>query len=478
MPSPYNRRDFLSTFLKGAGGFTVVASLPFAGGCGPQPRPLPGRYHFPQGLASGDPTPRSVVLWSRVEALDGAADPVEVVLQVALSEDFGRLVVDQTLTTEASRDHTLRVRVTGLEPDTLYNYRFLAGGDATPLVGRTRTAPEAGADDPVRVAVAESESWEQGDFGAWRTLVQEDLEVPQEDRIHVVLHLGSFVHGVLGAGGIRGADPLPVEGEEVMEEGPRALSLEDVRHVYRTALSAPDLQAARARWPFIVAWNAAGFTEAARRAWLEYIPALLPELPDDPPTGDAEQDGMGPDPARLASMDTLRMHRSFRFGRHLELVVPDAPAGRSREGGVEPAPPPSPATWVVVATPAMRESDPREEGELLRSVAMEPAGTFILLGEGPRHGARLLTPEEEGPGSVPPGVAFQLAGIGPVISPGAGEPAVQGVARLMARSDRVEVEMLETDAGGSRRIRFTVRRGSAQGRAGGGPVLEGPTVPG
>ena len=104
-----DRRDFVATFLRGAGCFALASAAPFP------PRlhasSAAGRHHFPQGLASGDPTPSTVVLWTRVESTSGSVDPVPLVLQVSPTEDFARVVAEERLIATAATDFTVRVLV-------------------------------------------------------------------------------------------------------------------------------------------------------------------------------------------------------------------------------------------------------------------------------------------------------------------------------------------------------------------------------
>src|ERR1051325_8142517 len=89
------------------------------------------RRLFPQGVASGDPRPTSVVLWTRVVAASGDASvPVQLRVQVATDARCLNLVVDHAITATADSDHTVRVLVTGLVPATSYHYRFVAGADS------------------------------------------------------------------------------------------------------------------------------------------------------------------------------------------------------------------------------------------------------------------------------------------------------------------------------------------------------------
>jgi alkaline phosphatase D len=263
------------------------------------------RYHFPQGLASGDPTSDSVVLWTRVEAVAGRAPGrVPVTLQVSGTPDFTR---ERQVTALASADHTVRVIVTGLQPDRFYWYRFIADGDVSDLVGRTRTAPPPDADRPVRLAFASCQSYEAGYYGAWRLLLNEDAARPESEQLDFVVHLGDFVYEALGYGKARRIAGLPSGGKPTGEgttwAETYAETLDDYRFLYRTYLSDPDLRAARARWPFVVTWDDHEFTDdcwqtaqtyneppvpaqrrrvAASQAWFEYIPACLTGRGDTP----------------------------------------------------------------------------------------------------------------------------------------------------------------------------------------------------
>jgi alkaline phosphatase D len=96
-------------------------------------------------VASGDPRPDSIVLWTRaVEAANPGAD-VAVRLEVATNRNFSTLVVrSETLLAQAPTDHTVKVKITNLKPRTTYYYRFVTTAQATERrspIGRTRTAP-------------------------------------------------------------------------------------------------------------------------------------------------------------------------------------------------------------------------------------------------------------------------------------------------------------------------------------------------
>src|SRR5919198_631136 len=124
------------TFLKGAGAaaalawgrplLSAAATRPSGGDSAP----------FEYGVASGDPLPGGITLWTRA----GAPGSVEVAWELARDRAFRDVVRRGTQRTGPSRDHTVVVHVDGLRPATIYWYRFSARGK-TSRIGRTRTAP-------------------------------------------------------------------------------------------------------------------------------------------------------------------------------------------------------------------------------------------------------------------------------------------------------------------------------------------------
>jgi alkaline phosphatase D len=145
------RRRFLQSLV-----VTVVASA-----CGEDPEETPAGSSsvdslkaFPQGVASGDPKPGSVILWTRFEPAGAGAPaaPAQVRYVVATDEALSAVVAQGTVETSAERDFTVHLRVEGLSAGTTYFYRFDVAG-VTSQVGRTRTAPAPDADRPVTFAL-------------------------------------------------------------------------------------------------------------------------------------------------------------------------------------------------------------------------------------------------------------------------------------------------------------------------------------
>ena len=198
---------------------------------------------FRHGVASGDPTQDRVVLWTRItpEKPGGeipftwTLDPVD---RRAGGGKRGSGV------TGPDRDYTVKVDVDGLEPDRAYTFAFQAGGVTSPL-GRTRTLPAGGVKDVV-MAVASCSLYPNGYFNAYQAIA----DLP---RVDVVLHLGDYIYEYGGPGSY-GMDSA-VAGERPHDPNREIVSLEDYRRRHAQYKSDPQLQAAHAKAPWIVAWD-------------------------------------------------------------------------------------------------------------------------------------------------------------------------------------------------------------------------------
>src|SRR5262249_7779121 len=139
---------------------------------------------FPQGIGSGDPRPDSIVLWTRVEPSDPAV--VETLgYTVAKDAGFVSVVASGRIDVDISSDHTLKLKLTGLLPRTVYYYRFTCR-DVTSGVGRTMTAPSPDDDVPVRFAFASCQAFVGRNYYAWRALAA-------EPPVDFVVFLGDYI---------------------------------------------------------------------------------------------------------------------------------------------------------------------------------------------------------------------------------------------------------------------------------------------
>lgn len=239
------RRTVLAGSAVGATGLTVLPVLGQASADAADSRV------FAHGVASGDPLPRRVLLWTRVTPTraatpgSGAGPTVRVQWEVARDADFRRVVRRGHVTTGPSRDHTVKVDVGGLEPATWYHYRFSYGGSVS-RTGRTRTAPAKRATpDHLRFGVVSCANLQAGWFSAYRHLAA-------RDDLHAVLHLGDYLYeyapGEYGYGQAN-------EDIRAHEPAKEMVALADYRQRHAQYKTDPDLQDLHAKYPFIVTWD-------------------------------------------------------------------------------------------------------------------------------------------------------------------------------------------------------------------------------
>ena len=315
--------------------------------------------YFPQSVASGDPRPDSVVLWVRVEDASRPDADAQVELTMALDAEMTRGVSLGAealfMGTTADTDHCLAVRVGGLDPDTVYYYRFryrTLDGVAQSRVGRTRTAPATDAVRPVRFAVMCCQDYGAKYFHVARHISQQDVDF--------VLHLGDYIYETTGNPSFQAAsDERNVvfsAPEEALELGSgdstylAAQSLSNYRDLYKLYRSDPDLQALHERHPMIAIWDDHEFSDdchgdvatyrdgqvdetspdrraAADQAWFEYTPVDYLTAPA------AKLDNQGKFP------DNFAIYRGFVFGQNLELLLTDLRRFRPDHLIPEDAPP-------------------------------------------------------------------------------------------------------------------------------------------
>ncbi|WP_342318260.1 alkaline phosphatase D family protein [Corynebacterium mayonis] len=254
-------KQLLSTsrrrFLLGSGVLAASAAVSQA-----RVQAQPGYSTFMHGVASGDPTPDSVILWTRVtpspEAVPGSGlgEDVLVRWEVATDRDFARVVRSGTATASAASDHTIHVDPHGLTPGTIYYYRFARGDEFSP-VGRTKTAPAYDADvQQLSFAVASCANWECGWFSAFRDMA----ERAERDELDAVVFLGDYIYEYATAGfaGKRGVSRPHAPLHET-------ITLADYRTRHGRYKQDPNLQRAHASAPWIVVWDD---HEVANDTWL------------------------------------------------------------------------------------------------------------------------------------------------------------------------------------------------------------------
>lgn len=304
---------------------------------------LDPRRVFGLSVASGDPSPSGVVLWTRINP-EAYRWNKQLAFEVADDETFKRPVVKGLVPRSAigpQSDFTARVDLAGrLEANRRYFYRFVYDSTAS-RVGRCRTLPEPGAGvDRLRLGVVTCQDYTNGYYGAFSHLARADVDF--------VVHLGDLIYESAGDPRYQSL-PYPDRTFTLPSGEAVAFDLADFRFIYRTYRGDPLFQEALERHTWITIWDD---HETCNDSYWDYERDTL-GAPDHPYTTDPR---FGNDPARLRQLkldsqrawleyvparvdvqpsathphDYLRTYRSFRFGNLLELFCTDERTYRTK----------------------------------------------------------------------------------------------------------------------------------------------------
>src|SRR5580700_8596832 len=219
------------------------------------------RERFPEGVASGDPDSNSVLLWTRYPVAGQSS--AELRVEIAEDNAFQRVVSTANAPVSAAADWTCRVLVGGLKPAKVYWYRFTDKDGNGSRVGRTITAPRPDDPRPVKFVFISCQNVNQGAQNAYRRMIFEDEQAPENERLGFILHLGDFIYEIVwypedrpqGMYDRRLRDVVRYPHGEKIADLHIPTTLEDYRAVYKGYLHDPDIQDARARWPFVNMWD-------------------------------------------------------------------------------------------------------------------------------------------------------------------------------------------------------------------------------
>ena len=304
-----SRRQFLAR--SGAAGAAVLAPQALMSGlASAKAAPLLRSGRFSEGVASGDPAPRAITLWTRLAELE---EKGSVRLEVARDRDFRRVVARDRIGTSPAGGGSVKARVTGLAPYEQYFYRFETR-DGVSQVGRFRTAPPADSRQELTFAFFSCQDFTHGFYNAHELMAGEDIDFS--------VCLGDYIyaetyHTVAGGTGVRD----DTVGATAYSDHPHvATTLQDYRDKYALYRSDASLRKLHARAPMVVIWddhevqnNYAGgdpdgglpadelYSEARRvagyKAWAESMPTYF-----------GRRD---------------RLYRRLKFGRTMDLIMLD-----------------------------------------------------------------------------------------------------------------------------------------------------------
>lgn len=375
-----------------------------------------GAWKFPQSVASGDPRPDSIMLWTR--AVPAGFDNVAVAtgsdsalrLVVTAVDNSGSLgsstalsgatVADVRLALQVQYDNTIRHKLTGLSANTTYYYQFIAG-DNRSNVGRFKTAPAADADvAQLQFVYMTCQDWSVNHWGAMTSIAAESLDF--------IVHLGDYIYETVGedfqSGAVESRHEALVLPDGVYKSGTSgakyANSLADYRYLYKKYRTDSRLQALHERFAFIAIWDDHEFTDDAwqdaetydnsfnadgsdlhqparrrnaNQAWFEYMPA------------DVTLDSAN------TTFQNIKIYRDFQFGKLMQLVMTDERLYRSDH--VIPESSINPATGAALGRIGSRYLVPQAlfdsvEAQKMagaKSIGLDPLSTATILGNTQRQ---------------------------------------------------------------------------------------------
>ena len=266
----------------------------------------PALQPFYHGVASGDPTSSSVILWTRVTPDDPLPPNVQVNWRISTTVNMTNVIQSGTIITDASKDYTLKVDVEGLNANTFYYYDFNAIG-LNSVVGRTKTLPalDDTSIDQVRFAVVSCSRYDKGYFNGYRDIVG-------RNDIDAILHLGDYIYEY----GDNSSTIRPLAPDTEI------ISLADYRTRYSFYRLDPDLRDLHQQYPFYNIWDD---HESANNAYQDGASNHNPNT--EGPWEDRKSSSMQAFeewlPIRATPTIDSTIYRSFKLGDFAELFFLD-----------------------------------------------------------------------------------------------------------------------------------------------------------
>ena len=278
---------------------------------------------FPQSVASGDPQPNGIVLWTRLNS--GAAGSVQVAYEVARESDttFANPVLRGVTSTSPARDFTVKVQLrrSELKPSSGYRYRFIFNGDSS-RTGHFKTLPAPGTDvSLVRFGYVSCQDYTNGYYNALYHLNQEDIDY--------VVHLGDYTYETVGSDSFQGGGP-PERQFTFPDGGDEEMTLKDYRFGYKKYKSDQNLQALHEKCAFIMIWDDHEFANdcyqvfAPDQGGTDATPSKVPQRRENATQAWFEYNPVGvPYDAAKNPLNEITIYRTFAFGNLMELVMTD-----------------------------------------------------------------------------------------------------------------------------------------------------------
>lgn len=280
----------------------------------------PCMHPFYHGVASGDPLSDRVIIWTRITPDSTQTGAIPVSWRVATDTAMTNIVQSGSLLTDAAVDYTVKVDVTGLQPNSYYFYDFSSNGNRS-IRGRTKTATISN-EDSLRFAIVSCANYEAGFFNVYRV-------IKERNDVDAVICLGDYIYEYESGG----YSPNP-NANRTWQPANEILSLSDYRTRYSVYHLDEDLRRCHQQYPFICVWDD---HESANDAWMNGAENhdQLAEGAWSQRKAYAQQAYFEWLPIRVTGTnDPYQIFRNIKYGNLLELVMLDTRLhGRDLQAG-------------------------------------------------------------------------------------------------------------------------------------------------
>ncbi len=262
---------------------------------------------FYHGVASGDPLEDAVIIWTRVTT---NVSSVNVQWKVATDPQMTQIVKQGNVVTDASRDYTVKLDITGLRAYQTYYYQFESQGRKS-LVGKTKTTPsQTDLIDNLRFAVVSCSNYQNGYFNAYN-------QIGTRNDLDAVIHLGDYIYeyesGGYGYSNEIGRGHLPAN---------EIITLDDYRVRYSYYRLDPMLRKAHQQHPFINIWDDHEFANDANKYGAENHTTAT-EGSWETRKANAHKAYFEWMPIRANTIEQYRLYRTISYGKLMDLIMLD-----------------------------------------------------------------------------------------------------------------------------------------------------------
>jgi len=258
---------------------------------------------FYHGVASGDPTENSVVIWTKL-TLDKAIHQTDVEWEIALDSAFSNILQKGKFEADESHFFTVKINIEQLQPYTSYYYRFKHNNTYS-IVGQTKTLNSKS--EHCKLAFASCSNYEWGYFNNYKFIAE-------DKSIDLVVHLGDYIYEyAVGKYGDTTIGRINIPHHEIV-------TLDDYRTRYSLYRLDKDLMKLHQMKPMITTWDD---HEIANNSYMDGAQNHQPKEEGDWYKRKANATKAYYEWMPMSKKADQHLYRSFELGNFVNLILLD-----------------------------------------------------------------------------------------------------------------------------------------------------------